>query len=511
MAFEPLTKDLEIKLAKNLREENAPVVVNVTASSGAIARVISICSKACVESVIVNTGSAQLEGKIRTDILVSNTDGTFESLSGSTNFSIPIINQEITSESEILATAQTTNLSSIQASENMVSFTVNVVVKPVLIVTEKTKVLESVDNLAEQKMDSITYMDIISASSQDFELNVELDLPNSISKVLSVESQTVLKNVEAGNDLIALHGELYCNMLYLTADDEPKLKNQRYSQEFTHELLANGVIMSDFANASIQNVDTTFELTGEINSAKGTVVLNNKLKANIVVSQAKSTDAVVDAFCPHYILNNVYTSLTQQNIYSAYFNEKIDGNISLGEDSARIDKVLAVGEGNVIVTECLPDNGGVAIKGRLIGDVVYKLDTDEGEIESILAEVPFEINLKNEQITPDSTLNIDVKVRDIDARNKRAKEIDLLSDLAVSIVITNNSNDAVLQEINLGAKRPQSNVSFGYYIIPQAETLWDASKMLLVSGELIMAQNPDLQFPITTPQKVIIYKQNVLK
>ena len=510
MAFESLTKDLVINYSKNLKEENIPVMVNVTAGTGAISRVISISARASVESITTNVGSAQIEGKIRSDVLVTNIDGGFESLSGTTNFSLPIINQDILATSQMLGSATATNLSNIQASENMVSFTVNVMAQPVLIVAEKSKVLENVSTLAEQKRDTIVYNDIISASSQDFDLNVELDLPNSISKILSIESQCVLKKADAGNDLISLSGEIYCNMIYLTADDEPKLKNHRYMQEFTHELLANGVVSTDNVSATIQNLDSNFELTGEINSTKGTVIFSNKLKANLIVSQSKSEEVVVDAFCPTYMLTNAYNSVTQQSIYNEFFTEKIDGNISLGEDSPRIDKVLAVGEGNVVATEYVSKEGVLSVKGKLLCDVVYKLDTDEGDIESVLAEVPFDLNLKSESLTEKSEISVDIKTRDIDARNKRSKEIDLLAELSISVTVMNNSTDAVLCDVALGEKRQQNSAPFGYYIIPEADTLWEASKMLLVSGKLIMAQNPDLQFPITSPQKIIVYKQKVL-
>lgn len=510
MALDLTTKDLDIQYSKELKQENIPVLVNVSAGAGAISRVISIMNKVCVDNITANLGSAQVEGRIHSAILIKNVEGWFECLNGSTNFNVPIVNSEIIADSAMLATAVEQGLSGVQASENLVSFSVNVGLKPTLFVVEKNKLLENIDKLAEQKRDNIEYNDIVAVNSQDFDISLELDLPGSISRVLNIDAQTVLKKAEAGNDMIALQGEIYCNMVYLTADDEPKLKNHRYSQEFTHEVLANGVLMTDVVNANLQTVETTFELNGEINSTKGTVILNNKLKANLVVSQIKTAEAVVDAFCPHYTLGNVYSSITQQKIESFFVNEKVDGSISLGEDEARVDKVLAVGRADAVITELAVDDGNATIRGKLLSDVVYKLDTDEGDIESVLAEIPFEINYKNEMINKQTNINVDIKICDIDARNKRAKEIDILAELACAIEISNNNAEAILSEVTLDAKRPQSTTAFGYYIIPEAKSLWDASKMLLVSGDLIMEQNPDLTFPITEPQKVIIYKQKLL-
>lgn len=510
MPFEPSKKDLQVNYSVDLREEITPVVINLPAGNNTISRVISISNKACVDSIITNTGSAQIEGKIHSNVLIQNTDGTFANLNTTTSFSVPVINAAITTESQMLATAKVVNINSVQASENMVSFTASVATQPILIVAKCTQILDSVDPIAEQKKDIINYVDIISATAQEFDLNVELDLPTSISSILSIDATTVLKNVEAGNDLVAMQGEIYCNMIYLTADDEPKLKNHHYIQEFAHEILANGVVISDFANASLENISTTYELTGEINSAKGTVVLDNKIKVNLIIGQAKSVEAVVDAFCPKYILETEFADFEQQSASNCCNIEKIDGNINLGEDSSRIDKVLCVGEGNIVVQSVNAENGGFSVSGKLVCDVVYKLDNDEGSIESVLAEIPFDLSIKNEIVRENSVLRVDIKPREIDARNKKAKEIDLLAELNVYTTIVNSELEKVLNNITLGAKRNQNSAALGYYIIPQAETLWDASKMLLVSGEMIMQQNPDLQFPITTPQKVIIYRQKVM-
>ncbi len=511
MPFEPLTKVFSVNYSQDLREEVSAVLVNLPAGNNNISRVLSISNKACVESIIQNSGSAQIEGKIFSHVLIQNTDGTVATLEAATPYAVTVVNKDISPDTQMLATARVIGISTVQASENMVGFTVNVGTTPILILRRENQILESAGAIAEQRRDVINYVDIVSATAQEFDLSVELDLPPSISSILSIDTATSLKNVEAGNDLVVLQGEIYCNMIYLTGDEEPKLKNHHYTQEFTHEILANGVVISDFANASLESIGTKYELNGEINSAKGTVVLDNRLKANLIIGQAKSVEAVVDAFCPRYVLETEFADFHQQLASNFCNTEKIDGNINLGEDSRRIDKVLCVSAGNIVIQSVAPQEGSFAVSGKLVCDVVYKLDDDEGSVESVLAEIPFDLSIKNDAVTPTSILRVDIKPRDIDARNKRAKEIDLLAEVNVYVTVINNTTEQVLRNISLGAKRNQNNVALGYYIIPEAETLWDASKLLLMSGEMIMQQNPDLQFPITAPQKVIIYRQKVME
>lgn len=510
MAFEPVSKDLEVKFTKILNQESVPVVMTVTGNEVVISRVISITARPCVDNLTSNNGSVQIDGKVHCKVLVETTNGDFDSIESANNFTIHIMNSEITPESEIFATATLDNIGSIQASEQAVTFTCKIGVKPILVSSEKFKVIEKVSDLAEQKTDEIQYTDLVASASQNFDLDMELDLPNSVSKILGVDSQVVLNKIEAGNDLVSLSGELYCNLIYLTADEEPKLKNQKYIQDFSHELLANNITNADLVDANLQICQSSFEVQGELNSSKGTVLLKNDIKTNIFVRQNKTCSAVVDAFCPNYILNTEYSSFTQQRASADLVYDKIDGSIVLGEDSPRIDKILAVCSGNVVLQKVDRIDEGLNLQGVLTCNVIYKLDDDDGSVQSVFAEVPFNIVVKRDNLLDNMNFVINILPKDVEARNKKSKEIDILADLTISITTVNNENGVTLQNITLGEKRPQNNTALGLYIIPEAQDLWEVSKHLLVSGDLIMQQNPELQFPITTPQRIVVYRQKHL-
>ncbi|MBQ7977142.1 MAG: DUF3794 domain-containing protein [Clostridia bacterium] len=507
MAFEPKNAELEIKYTKALAEDSIPVVMTLQSGEGAISRVVSVSATPSVEQIIPSTGSVQIDGKLGVKIIVENVDGGYSCLEGANNFTIHNMNAEILPESEVFATAHSLGVNSVQASEHAVTFTTNILVKPIFLACEKVKYVSEL-SVAQQKRDSIFYTDIVAGTAQEFDLDIELDMPQSVSKVLCVESVAVLSKIESGNDVVSLYGEMYTNLVYLTSDEQPKLKNQRYNQSFTHELLANNITSSDVVTATMQTSATTYELQGELNSAKGTILLKNLVKTNIFVRQNKSIEAVVDAFCPKYLLNNEYSSFTSQNMRKTELNfEKIDGSIVLGEDSPRIDRILAVCSGNVITKSVDVGDKVINATGVLGCYVFYTLDDEEATTQSILAEVPFSLSLKKDELVPENFVKINIVPKDIEARNKKSKEIDILAELAIESIVLQNDNDAILQNVHLGEKRPVNNSAMGLYIIPEAKDLWDVSKSLAIPGELIIQQNPDLSFPITTPQRLIVYRE----
>ena len=509
MAFEPVTKDLEIKFEKKLNQENVPVVLSIQSTEISIAKIVSISTNPCIDSITCNNTNAQVEGKVLAKILIEDEEKSLHSLDGSANFTAQIVNSEINPESEIFAISQLLNISNIQASKQALSFTCNILIKPTLISKDNVKFLESISPKSQQKVDEITYVDLVASSSQNFDISTELELPQSISKILSVETHAVLKKVESGNDIISLNGELYSNMLYLTNDETPKLKNQKYIQEFNHELIANNITTENFVEATLQVNTTDFEVQGELNNSKATVILKNQLHSNILVRQQNTITAVTDAFCPDYEFNIEYASFSQQKNSQRTYFEKIDGNLSIDENSERIDKILAVSAGNAIIQNTNLQEDLYTITGILKCNIIFKLDDEENSLQSIFSEVPFEINLKTDNLK-DAIICPQIVPKDIEARIKKSKEIDILADLAVTLNILENFNGVTLQNISLGEKRTNSYSAMGYYIIPEAKDIWEVSKALLTSQELILEQNPELTFPITSPQKILIYRQKKL-
>ncbi len=510
MAFEPKSADFELKYAKTIGTETVPVAMTLTNGEGVISRVVSIHSTPYVEQVVANTGSVQIDGKLCAKVIVELVDGGYSCLEGTTNFSIHNMNAEITPESEIFALVYNVGVNNVQASEQSVTLSVNVLARIKMLCAERVKYIEDLPT-AQVKRESLNYSDIVAATTQEFELETEFDLPSSISKILCVESRLALNRVEAGTDVITLAGEIYSNLVYLTNDEQPKLKNQRYVQTFSHELLANNITADDRVSATIQNCTLSYEVQGELNSAKSTIILKNTCKTNIFVYQNKSVELIGDAFCPNYFLNSEYSSFISQEFSGTELTfEKVDGSITLGEDSARIDRVLSVNAGNVVVKNYEVAENEVSVSGVLTSNIIYTLDDDTGSTQSVFAEVPFNVIVKHDGINENSEITLNVVPKEIEARNKKSKEIDILAEIAIELTFAKNKNDGILQSMSLGDKRPTNTSAIGLYIIPEAEDLWSISKALAIPSEMIMAQNPDLTFPITSPQRIIIYKEKHL-
>ncbi len=341
---------------------------------------------------------------------------------------------------------------------------------------------------------------MIASSTQRFNLELELEQPSAIGEVLCVDSCVQLVSVEAGVDLVRLNGEIITNLIYLDNDEPAKLKNQFFTQAFSHELMASNLTPQDSVCAEVSVFSTETKLDGELSSSKGTILLTLGLQANIYVEKENNIELVVDAFCPRY---NLVTSTTQSlfvgnKSIDAIF-EKIDGSVVLNENSERIDRVLCVSGQNILI-ESVADS---VVVGKMFCNIIFTLDDENCSVNSILATIPFSIRFEPKY---GAISSVDVVIRNIDARHKRAKEIDIISELYVKISYREERTISYLSDCTLGEKRNEYLPPLCLYYVSQADSLWGLSKMLCVSKDVIMEQNPELTFPLRSCP-VLVYRK----
>ena len=226
MAFEPLIREIDTKILKNLGTVKTQAnLMLVTTNDVKISRVLSVSALPCVENIIANQGTVTIEGKVCSQALVLTTEGEYVSLSGTGNFNAVYNSQNITAESKILGYAKNIGTENIIATENSINFN-SVIEVPLLIVQNQT--IQYIENAstAEQKVGTVNYSDLVNVSSEGFEINSEIELPTSVSKVICTETNGVLKDVVAGNEMVTLKGDIFVTLVYMTNDEVPKLRSQ---------------------------------------------------------------------------------------------------------------------------------------------------------------------------------------------------------------------------------------------------------------------------------------------
>ena len=311
-----------------------------------------------------------------------------------------------------------------------------------------------------------------------------------------------INNCSCASDVLTLEGKIFANVLFLTDEDEPKLKSQEYVLDFSQEVLCTGINQDNFAYCKMVLNNIDYEIQGEMNSSKGVLIIKTQSTILGVVKQKVVLNGLIDVFCPTHNITCESANMITQTCNNLYLREKIDGSLSINDD-VQLDKVLCISNAYVTFNTAKQENG-FEIVGVLHANVIYKIDDEKGTIGAVVAELPF---VKQVDDCNYNSLNIEISVSNIEARSKRVKDIDLQSELTILINYAHNESKAIVSNIVIGEVLEQNYKPIGVYVISQASELWDVAKLLRTNPNRITAQNPNLTFPITEPTKVLVYRQ----
>ena len=508
MALEPQIKEIEIK--KNKKLEDSKLIINVSLNSNGekISKVLFSKSLISIDKTVVMKGTVLVEGVLNSFALVKMENGEVQELKTTTAFSHNIQNAKIEENTQAFVEPKLLSAENLVVNDTSLNFVQEVELGLFVCEKQTVKYVEEL-NKANQKIGTITYQNVTNHKIENFEVNTEIDMPSSISKVLSCESEAILKNTTCMKDILTINGEICTNLIYLTSDDTPKLKSQTYVSDFSQEVLLDGVDEKESAVVCLNTKSNDYSVVGEMNS-KGVLELKNKISASIVTRKNCEITAIVDAFCPRKELKLECCGFQhEQIVFNKVFMEKIDGSYVLSGDE-QIDKVVFCSKGETKVSNIIKQQDEIVIKGEIEVFVVYVLDDENSSMQSINISIPFETKTVCDEELCEDKVFVDVKIKEVEARNKRAKEIDVLAELCTQVVALCDKNDMVVSGVELGEDRKQNLCSMGIYVVDDANSCWDVAKKLLVNPDVLMEQNKDLSFPINKPTQIIVYRQKTL-
>lgn len=341
MAFAPEYQEINTQIQKMLHCESVNVPVNIQSGGFVIKQVLSINAVPTINSVICTKNNAEISGMLQLKALVMNAEREYQVLEQEVTFNAHLQDGDILDDTQMFASASFVEVNNIIPSENSISCNIKLNITSSLVKPQTIKYVQKVDNLSYQKTSINECNNIINCLTQNFEISNEVNLPNNISNILMTNAHCVLEESSTNVDMLTLKGKIYAQIVYVTNEEAPKLKQQDYTLDFSQELLSNGTIPEDEVLASLDVIKVESDVQGELSSSKGVLVFKTTMVANAQVVRKVQFESVIDAFCPHYALNLQSNNYQHQQLCTMQFDEKIDGSLSLPDD-VRIDKILCV-------------------------------------------------------------------------------------------------------------------------------------------------------------------------
>ncbi len=276
---------------------------------------------------------------------------------------------------------------------------------------------------------------------------------------------------------------------------------------FTVELPYN----TEIAAEGVRRGDRAFMRTGPVtvteNYGENGLTLRAGAELDLDVYCEVSAGIVTDAFSPVKELElgraEVCGALAGDPVT---FEEKAEGSAILAEgDNA--DKITAVCGFRATALSAYAENGKVVLEGAAGGWVIYS-DAEAGRRSSVNAELPFRF-VTDIDAEDGCEPQADVRVCSVSARPARRGEISLVCALSFTVMPVARVCVRPVTGVSVSGEKEDRTGTLSMHCASEGETLWECAKALSVPPDAVLAQNPELSFPLSKGDKVFVFRSRI--
>ena len=483
-----------------------------------ISRVLGANSEAYIDEIEMLNGEAHYNGAVVFNLLYVDENGENHVLSEKVDLNGKVENDQITPLMKPIYFIEVveTKIDSADTDGAKIHATLNLKLDAVNCEEVEEVVVE--DDSVEVNREEVDVRAVVSNGTKTFELSEEYDTKSDVKKVLLTTYHLELKNVTSGTGYFTIEGNMFVNSLLEVQTEEGRvLKNFMqtipFKEEFEDELLQKDDNVYVFLVARPQDVLVSVvgaEVEGEAaTQVNSTLKLEAKVEVKYIAERQMQAEIYTDAFSMTNKTNLVSgTFQTAKPTRFEKFGATIDGQTVIGDDEPRIAKVCAVTNEHMLVANSSVQDGELTVEGVAYATVIYLTDDDVQTTTSLDIEIPFS-NKFDVGTEFDGEVFVTSDITDVDAKVKKGKEINVSLDVCFWVFEYDTETQVALKEIELTEQLPKSEYCLEMYIAPKGSTLWDVSKHMLVTEDVLMTQNPDLVFPLESTKTIVHFRQNV--
>lgn len=488
-------------------------VVDVTLQNAGeenIVKILSNCVNAYIDEVEMLNGEAHYMGGVVFDVLFLDEKGATQMLSEKADLDGKIQNDRINPLMKPIYNVEVVNSKVLGVDGNDVKVSATISIKLDAIQTDEVDEVKVNDDSIMLSTEKTETWVVVASGTKTFEINEEYETKLDVENVFCTKAHVDIKDVDDGTGYFAIGGNLYVNTVLQTRqDEEATLKNFMETISFKEELEDEQIQKGDnvYAFAYVKPQDITVEKQGD--EENKTICVKATVTVKYIVQRMQEVEVYTDAYSmtnKTNILSGTFITSKPQKLEK--FNTTIEGQTVLDDEEARIAKICAVTNEHLLIANTSVVDGELNVEGVAYATVIYQTDDEIPTYASVDLEIPFasKYDVENDFC---GDLFVTGDITDVDTKVKRGKEINMTLEVCFWAYAYACDNQAIIKDIELTEALPQNQYSLEMYIAPKGSTLWDISKHLLVTEDVIKAQNPELEFPLDKAQTVVYFKQRV--
>ncbi len=334
---------------------------------------------------------------------------------------------------------------------------------------------------------------LYSAATFSGESEVEDEFDCNAEDVLLPSAEVIVTDCTVRSGMAEINGEIYLSLLAIR-DKKPVCFDRIIP--FKSEIACEDALLARKAGCRAEIKEIS--INAGVNEEKGKCGIEAviSLAFSGVYYDEEETPVVLDAFSPDSELKLTFfeekaTPCTEIKVFS----ERVSG---LCATKARLDYTCAFTAAALPKAEFMCT--GNEVEGSISATLLYE---QNGETRSTEVDLPFAVQLNGLNGTPE---NISVAVCGVNIRQRAEGECEAEAVLKISVADCEERNVSYVTGIEEAEKLSVEKSVISVFVPSAGDSLWNTAKKLCQSPEEITSTNPDLEFPLTGKERILVYR-----
>ncbi|MDE6442639.1 MAG: DUF3794 domain-containing protein [Clostridia bacterium] len=466
-------------------------IVEIKFSDSEAGNVVAVCPQVSLTSCEVSSGRVTYGGRLICTLVCSDEDGKLCRIQKGAEFAHYC-------DDDRLAPAHigqcTLACERTQLKREGSSYVVAVVVGAEISVyaSAERNMLTSADGAIVRRENAKLY----SAVTFSGESEVEDDFECNAEDVLLPSAKALVTDCMCSSGVVKISGELYLSLLALRGGKPVALDRVI---PFKAEVACDGALLE--RNAVCRADIKEISVSASVNEEKGKCSLDLVARLGFEgwYCEEEEVSLIADAFSPDCNLNLTYG---EENVSPCtgikVYTEKVSGLCAV---KAKLDYTCAFLAVTLPRAEFARSEDG--IEGSVCATLLYE---QNGELRCTEVNLPFTAQLAG----LNSGAEITVAVCGVNLRQRAEGECEAEAVLKIACADCEESGVKYVTNVEEGEKIEVNPSAISVYIPSSGDDLWTTAKKLCQSPEEISATNPDLSFPLSGKERILVYRPKTI-
>ncbi len=357
------------------------------------------------------------------------------------------------------------------------------------------------------KKDVVNAFYLEDVKTSDVYVDEDFTLNYPVKNMLLHNESIYPVGVNAGVDCIIIDGEAVISTYLLQKEENNDIIKEVRTLPFKVEVPFDGIMPKKACHTCLQLKSARYDVVVEEETNKTTVNVGLDLSVTAYLFNEQTCQLPLDAFSVEKELaikncERCLDKFSNNKALTLKFNERV----ALSPEPEAGARILFTLPEEFNITDYTFSNDVLTIDAVIFAKTVIK-DFD-GIIKTIPYKFLVELSQKIDNVDKNETiLSVDGFLTDINSRLVTLSEAECYGNIKVFVKFKSNNTICYVEDIaETGVKQQKTN-AISVYIALKGENLWDLAKRLNIPPDDVIKLNPELEFPLSGDERIIIYRQ----